>query len=65
MEACQERNKNKLYIVCFDEMNLARVEHYFSQFLSILEMPEKSRVLRLYSSEYESRLYIRININNC
>ena len=57
MEACQERNKNKLYIICFDEMNLARVEHYFSQFLSILEMPEKSRILRLYSSEYESRLY--------
>lgn len=57
MEASQERNKNKLYIICFDEMNLARVEHYFSQFLSILEMPEKSRILRLYSSEYESRLY--------
>jgi hypothetical protein len=38
-------------------MNLARVERYFSQFLSILEMPEKSRFLRLYASEYESRLY--------
>ena len=57
MEACQNRNKEKIYIICFDEMNLARVEHYFSQFLSILEMPEKSRTLRLYSSEYESRLY--------
>ena len=57
MEASQERNENKLYIICFDEMNLARVEHYFSQFLSILEMPEKSRILRLYASEYETRLY--------
>ena len=57
MEASQERNENKLYIICFDEMNLARVEHYFSQFLSILEMPEKSRFLRLYASEYETRLY--------
>lgn len=38
-------------------LNLARVEHYFSQFLSILEMPEKSRILRLYASEYETRLY--------
>jgi len=57
IEASQERNQNKLYIICFDEMNLARVEHYFSQFLSILEMPEKSRILRLYASEYESRLY--------
>lgn len=57
MEASQERNENKLYLICFDEMNLARVEHYFSQFLSILEMPEKSRILRLYAAEYESRLY--------
>lgn len=57
IEASQERNENKLYIICFDEMNLARVEHYFSQFLSILEMPEKLRTLRLYASEYESRLY--------
>lgn len=57
MESSQERNENKLYIICFDEMNLARVEHYFSQFLSILEMPEKSRILRLYTSEYETRLY--------
>lgn len=57
IEASQERNKDKLYIICFDEMNLARVEHYFSQFLSILEMPDKSRILRLYASEYERRLY--------
>ncbi len=57
IEASQERNKHNLYIICFDEMNLARVEHYFSQFLSILEMPEKSKSLRLYASEYESRLY--------
>lgn len=29
---------NKLpYILCLDEMNLARVEHYFSDFLSIME----------------------------
>ena len=26
-------DKDNRYIVCFDEMNLARVEHYFSQFL--------------------------------
>ena len=57
MEASLEKNREKLYIICFDEMNLARVEHYFSQFLSILEIPERSRILRLYASEYESRLY--------
>ena len=28
---------NRPYFVCLDEMNLARVEHYFADFLSILE----------------------------
>ena len=36
IEAGLEKNKEKLYLICLDEMNLARVEHYFSQFLSIL-----------------------------
>lgn len=52
-----EREDNKIYIVCFDEMNLARVEHYFSQFLSVLEMPPNQRKLRLYNDELENRLY--------
>lgn len=52
-----EENQNKLYIVCFDEMNLARVEHYFSQFLSILERPESQRELILYDKQYRGRLY--------
>ncbi|KPB06085.1 McrB family protein [Bacillus sp. CHD6a] len=52
-----EDDKEKLYIICFDEMNLARVEHYFSQFLSILEMDHGKRVLRLYNDDLESRLY--------
>lgn len=33
-------NPNKIYIVLLDEMNLARVEHYFSDFLSIIETRE-------------------------
>ncbi|UAL48088.1 AAA family ATPase [Sutcliffiella horikoshii] len=52
-----EDDKDKLYMICFDEMNLARVEHYFSQFLSILEMDHGKRVLRLYNDDLESRLY--------
>lgn len=51
------KNTKKLYIICFDEMNLARIEHYFSQFLSLLESDESNRVLRLYSKELEGRLY--------
>ena len=57
IEASKPENQDKLYLICFDEMNLARVEHYFSQFLSILEMPEQNRFLKLYAREYETRLY--------
>ncbi|BCB02143.1 McrB family protein [Bacillus sp. KH172YL63] len=52
-----ESQQDKLFVICFDEMNLARVEHYFSQFLSILEMEPGKRVLRLYNDDLESRLY--------
>lgn len=47
----------RLFIICFDEMNLARVEHYFSQFLSVLEMEPSRRVLKLYNEEVQQRLY--------
>lgn len=57
VEASKDANKDKLYVVCFDEMNLARVEHYFSQFLSILEKPVGKRRLRLYDEQYRGRLY--------
>lgn len=57
VRAQKEENKNKLFIVCFDEMNLARVEHYFSQFLSLLERPTNQRELQLYDKQYSGRLY--------
>lgn len=57
VKAQKEENKNKLFIVCFDEMNLARVEHYFSQFLSLLERPANQRQLQLYDEQYSGRLY--------
>lgn len=52
-----EKHKDDLYIVLLDEMNLAKIEHYFSQFLSILELDTKHRKLKLYDSSLESRLY--------
>lgn len=52
-----QNNPDKLYLVCFDEMNLARVEHYFSQFLSVLELDPEDRYIDLYSPYYEGRLY--------
>ncbi|WP_425801219.1 MrcB family domain-containing protein [Desulfitobacterium sp. Sab5] len=36
-EASQLSQKDKPYFVCLDEMNLARVEHYFSDILSVME----------------------------
>lgn len=38
----------RLFFICLDEMNLSRVEHYFSDFLSVLEQSEE-RKLPLYS----------------
>lgn len=52
-----ESNPNDLYIILLDEMNLAKIEHYFSQFLSILELDPNDRKLRLYNSSLEPRLY--------
>jgi MoxR-like ATPase len=50
-----ENEKESLFIICFDEMNLARVEHYFSQFLSVLEMDNKQ--LKLYNEDLQHRFY--------
>lgn len=50
-----ESEKDQLFIVCFDEMNLARVEHYFAQFLSLLETD--NRVLKLYNEDLQHRFY--------
>ena len=57
VRAQKDENKNKIFIVCFDEMNLARVEHYFSKFLSLLEQPVNKRELQLYDKQYSGRLY--------
>lgn len=35
-------NENKPYFFILDEMNLARVEHYFSDFLSVIETRERN-----------------------
>lgn len=57
VKAQRDENKNNIYLVCFDEMNLARVEHYFSQFLSLLERPVQQRNLQLYDEQSSGKLY--------
>lgn len=41
------------HIICLDEMNLARVEHYFADFLSLLETRKGSPRIPLYASDEE------------
>ncbi|XID92250.1 McrB family protein [Paenibacillaceae bacterium WGS1546] len=41
VEASDPANRDKPYFICLDEMNLARVEHYFSDMLSILETQKR------------------------
>lgn len=45
----------KIYITVLDEMNIARVEYYFAEFLSLLELPEADkRNLAVVSDEWLS-----------
>ncbi|MGN0954871.1 McrB family protein [Dialister sp.] len=46
----------KMYLICFDEMNLARAEHYFAQFISVLEK-EENPVICLYNPSLKGKLY--------
>ncbi len=47
------RGRGGIYVVCFDEMNLSRAEHYLSQFLSVLEEPVEKRRLQLFARGVE------------
>ncbi|HWO96380.1 MAG TPA: DUF3578 domain-containing protein [Bacillus sp. (in: firmicutes)] len=40
VEASKPENHHKPYFICLDEMNLARVEYYFSDLLSVIETQE-------------------------
>ena len=45
-----QKQPDELFMVIFDEMNLAQIEHWFAPFLSLLELEPARRNLRLYSS---------------
>ena len=51
VDAKREENKDKLYLICLDEMNLAHVEYYFAEFLSKLEINKDNPSIELYSNE--------------
>ncbi|WP_416292231.1 McrB family protein [Paenibacillus illinoisensis] len=50
-----KENKDQLYIICLDEMNLAQIEYYLADLLSIRELEEGK--LRFYSDyEYKQNM---------
>lgn len=55
LEKMYEANYSKsLYITVLDEMNIARVEYYFAEFLSLLEIPnEEGRYIDVISDKKE------------
>ena len=54
VEASKESNRNKPYFICLDEMNLARVEHYFSDLLSVIETQEWRNDENRHSAAYST-----------
>src|SRR5689334_4998415 len=56
-----EEDRENLYFFCLDEMNLAHVEYYFSQFLSALEEENPAdRRIPLVSDTVHARLEKRV-----
>jgi len=58
LEALLEASKEPEtpYFICLDEMNLARVEYYFADFLSLLEERETATEILLYSDDESSHV---------
>ncbi|MFY0657493.1 MAG: AAA family ATPase [Neptunomonas phycophila] len=51
-----KQNPETPYFICLDEMNLARVEYYFADFLSLLEERNHSPEISLYSDSESEHL---------
>lgn len=58
LEAMIEAQKNPEvpYFICLDEMNLARVEYYFADFLSLLETRDEDPEIKLYAEDESSHV---------
>lgn len=56
LQKLYEANYSKdMYITLLDEMNIARIEYYFAEFLSLLELPNpEKRYLDVVSDKWES-----------
>ncbi len=64
IEALKEENKDKPFFICLDEMNLARVEYYFSDLLSILETRRKDISGRIITNYIIDKDYLETESDN-
>lgn len=51
-----QQNPEIPYFICLDEMNLARVEYYFADFLSLLETRDEDPEITLYTEDESSHV---------
>ncbi|WP_300396720.1 AAA family ATPase [uncultured Sphingobium sp.] len=56
------RSPHVPHFICLDEMNLARVEHYFADFLSLLESRSISPEIHLYTADEERHVVVEQGI---
>ena len=62
LETIYEANyRQDMFITILDELNIARVEYYFAEFLSLMEIPSSSRYLEIISS---TSIYDPIKMKN-
>ncbi len=51
----EANSREEMYITVLDELNIARVEYYFAEFLSLLEIPDpESRYLEVVSDKWQN-----------
>lgn len=52
------RHPDVPHFICLDEMNLARIEHYFADFLSLLEHRTELPTIHLYTADEERHVVV-------
>lgn len=48
----EARYSDRIYVIVLDEMNIARVEYFFADFLSLMELKEDNRFLEMTSDTW-------------
>ncbi|WP_295581645.1 AAA family ATPase [uncultured Lamprocystis sp.] len=57
-----QQDPQRLHIICLDEMNLARIEYYFADFLSALEERDEPPTIALYADEEAGHVHAEFKL---